>query len=262
MSTPDPIPTEPIATVDAPRGRLLPLALAAGVVAGLAAWLAGEASLTAFRPPLTRGVVFGQEIFKASFADQARADARNATLAYAELGAALGLALGLAGGIVARRPARSTASAAAIGAIAGAGLAFAAASVALPFYFHAKDVAAEELSRDMVLPLMVHAGSWSALGLAGGLALGIGLGVATGGGRARAGRTALGGLIGAVVGAVIYELIGGMLFEVAKTDEPVSRTWATRLLARMAVAVMVGLMAAALAEGAGKGRRPPGPVEG
>ena len=45
------------------------------------------------------------------------------------------------------------------------------------------------------------------------------------------------GLVGAVVGAVAFDLVGAFAFPLAKTDSPISQTWATRLLARLLVTI-------------------------
>ena len=246
--TPGPPPVGPSEVPPAGRGRLPGLALVAGLLAGLASWAIGEGLLNAIRPPYVVSVNFGRTVLTAHPRDQMIADRNNAFLAYGALGSLLGLALGTAGGL-ARGSARSAATAAGFGAIAGAALAVAAAAAALPFYFRASDVAPEELSRDVVLPLLVHLGAWSACGLAGGLALGVGLGLEGREGRARAIKAAIGGTIGAALGAVVYEVSGSLIFYTARTNEPISRTWASRLVARMAVAVLASLLAAAVAEG-------------
>ena len=227
--------------------------MTAGLLAGLVAWLAGEATLDAFRPPLLPVTMMGQVSYAPSYAGQARAHFRNATLAYVELGAVLGLALGLAGGL-ARGSVRGGLLAAVLGAVAGAALTFGTSLAALPFYFRAHDVASEELSRDVLLPMLVHVGAWSGVGLAGGLALGLGLGIRGKLGMMRAYRAALGGLMGAAIGGVVFDLIASLAFQ-EQSGEPLSRTWATRLIARFAVAVVASAMAAVVAEGR-KGKTP------
>ncbi len=265
MSTPEPSPDRPLVGGNpiSPRpGRLLLLATGAGLLAGTLAWLAGEASLAAFRPPTARSVVFGRVVDRATYPDQAAANFKNALLAYAELGALLGLALGLAGGI-ARASSNAAVAAGASGAALGATLASAAALVALSAYFRAEDQNQEELARDLLLPLLVHAGAWAASGLAAGFALALGLGIDGRGGRARAVRMATAGLIGAALGALVYELVGATVFPEARTAEPVSRTWATRLMARLAVAVLASVIAAAVAESKPRTRvRPDAPAPG
>ena len=87
-------------------GHLVPLALGAGLLAGVASWLVGELVLRVFVPPYEAQHVMGQTIMKASFKDQSAADINNAALAFAVLGGLLGAALGMAGGIARGRPRR------------------------------------------------------------------------------------------------------------------------------------------------------------
>jgi hypothetical protein len=68
------------------------------------------------------------------------------------------------------------------------------------------------------------------LGALAGLAFAVGLGE-----RPLWVRALTAGFIGALVGAVAFELIGAVAFPGAKTDDPISRTWATRLMARLLV---------------------------
>ena len=91
--------------------------------------------------------------------------------------------------------------------------------------------------------MLLHGGIWSAIGAAGGLAFSVGLG-----GRGRAVRALLGGLLGAFGGTMIYELIGGLAFPVAEADRPVSATWGTRLIARLAVASLAAVGTAIAAQ--------------
>ena len=181
----------------------------------------------------------GQVIMKATFADQSAADFKNATLAFAILGSVLGAAMGMAGW-VAVGAARVRARGALVGLAAGGLLGALGSVLVLPVYFHALDVAQENLSRDLVLPALVHSGIWAACGLAGGLAFGIGLDA----GRTRMINSALGGLIGAAFGAVLYEMIGAAAMPAAKTTSPLAITWEARLLARMLVATLSALFAA------------------
>jgi len=184
-------PSDPAANLPpapaASTGRLGAWALGAGLLAGIVAWLIGEAAYNAFRPPYAAQHVMGQVIMKASFADQSAADSKNATLAFAVLGGLLGTALGMAGGL-ARQSARTGAMAAAAGLVLGGVLGAVASRALLPVYFHALEVAQEALSRDLTLPLLVHGGIWAACGLAG-VAFGIGLG----GGRAVVVKAGFGG---------------------------------------------------------------------
>jgi hypothetical protein len=194
--------------------------------------------------------MMGQVLYKASFEDQTAADFKNATLAFAVLGGVLGLVLGFAGGL-SGRSALMGAKAGSIGLVLGGLLGAGASFVLLPVYFRASDRTPEALSQDMLLPFLVHGGIWAACGLAGGLALALGLG----GGRERLIHGALGGLIGAILGTLGYEMVGALLFTAAKTTSPVSWTWTTRLIGRLLVAGVTGLVAGALLDSRG-GRGP------
>jgi hypothetical protein len=205
--------------------------LGAGVVAGLAAWLGGEACVTAFRPPLhavrSKTVVLNV----ADRREAAVADAKNAGLAFALLGGVFGAAMGAAGGL-ARRCARSAAGAAILGLVLGVSAAALLSLAVLPRYNAYKARYPDAASSDLFLPLLVHAAVWSAIGAAGGVALASGLGV-----RRLLPALAAGGLLGAALGAVGYEITGALLFPAAGTARFVSATWQTRLLARLAVTV-------------------------
>ena len=223
-----------------PTGRLVAWALGAGLLAGVASWLIGELARDTFRPPLYQQNVMGHVLMKATFADQSSADFRNATLAFAVLGGFMGGVLGIAGGLAARRSTAAGTMAAAVGVVFGSLVGAICSLGLLPVYFRALDVAQEQLSRDLVLPLMIHSGIWAACGLAAGIVFGLGLGV----GMAQVARSGIGGLIGAALGACIYELTGAMVFADHMTTNPLSLTWSTRLLARLLVATLSAVMAA------------------
>ena len=223
-----------------PTGRLVAWALGAGLLAGVASWLIGELARDTFRPPLYQQNVMGHVLMKATFADQSSADFRNATLAFAVLGGFMGGVLGIAGGLAARRSTAAGTKAAAVGVVFGSLVGAICSLGLLPVYFRALDVAQEQLSRDLVLPLMIHCGIWAACGLAAGIVFGLGLGV----GMAQVARSGIGGLIGAALGACIYELTGAMVFADHMTTNPLSLTWSTRLLARLLVATLSAVMAA------------------
>ena len=210
------------------------LILAAGVVAGLAAWLGGEACrdlIKARRHVVnSRGII----LYVVSHRDQDIADARNAGLAFAWLGACLGAALGAVGGL-ARRSGRAAMSAAGVGAVAGALACAAVSMVVLPLYTAYRNGHPDEASRDLLFPLLVHAGIWSVAGAVGGLAFGLGLGR---GERGVWTQAALGGFVGAAIAAAAYELIGVAAFPGAATTQFISRTWPTRLMARLAVGIL------------------------
>ena len=205
------------------------LLLAAGIVAGLAAWLAGEAGLDAIKParhPLnSRGIILDVVHPR----DREIAEARNAGLAFSLLGASFGMCLGATGGL-ARRSGRAAILAATLGLASGAVACAAISMVVLPGYNAYRHDHPDEASRDLILPLLVHAAAWSAAGGAGGAAFAFGLGK-----QGLWPRAIVGGFVGAVVAAGVYELVGVAAFPSAGTTQFVSSTWPTRLLARLAV---------------------------
>jgi hypothetical protein len=222
--------------------------LAAGLVAGLAAWLIGEQSLHLFTPARVwrTGKVDAVSRLKPTIATVRAADTKNAALAFSILGASLALALGGAGGF-AQRSSRQALTAGLAGLVFGGALVPAVTLTALPLYYRAKDL--DRSQDDLVLSLGTHVGIWSMVGVGGGLALGLGLG-----GRGRLVSALGGGLVGAALGTVVFEFLGAVAFPIeAYTAEPISNTPGSRLLARLLVAI--GTSAGA-AVGALASRRP------
>lgn len=218
-----------------PAGRPLKVLLAAGLLAGLIAWLGGEACRDLFQPRKHPVNAKGIMLQVASPRQQEVAEQRNAGLAFVWLGAALGGCLGAAGGRV-RRDRQSGLRALGFGLVAGA-VGCAAISLALlPLYDAYRRGHPDEAARDVMYPLLVHAGIWSVAGAAGGAAFGLGFGR-----RKGIAQAAVGGLVGAIVGTIAYELIGVVAFPNAATTQFVSSTWPTRLMARVAVALMAAV---------------------
>jgi hypothetical protein len=207
------------------------LTMTAGLLAGLAAWLGGEACLNLIKPPRHAANSKGLVLNITDRREVASAEAKNAGLAFALLGGSMGLAFGAAGGLT-RRSGRATTTAALLGLMAGSTGGAGMSLALLAPYNRYKSRNPDEAARDLVLPLLVHSGIWSAVGGLAGLAYGFGLGE-----RRRLPRIVLGGLAGAALGTIAYELIGAAAFPAAQTTQFVSATWPTRLLARLAVAV-------------------------
>ena len=234
----------PAPTPGAPKRRGLPLAAWATIAALMAAalsWMAGEAAIGRFAPdPLLNpdlGVMGGG----ASSEDIRRGLVLEATLTYAVQGAVLGLLLGLAGAVSGgstRSAAVGAGAGLVLGGLVGAGAAFGLSSVYLEN--------ADPISNDLLLPLATHATLWGLIGGAGGLALGLGSG---GGGGARVAKAAIGGIVGAAIGAAAYEVLGAILFPLARTSEPIAESAPARLFAHASTNILAALMAAmALAE--------------
>jgi MFS family permease len=206
--------------------------LVAGVVAGLVAWLGGEACLNRIKPPRHAVNSKGLVLNLTDRREVSIADAKNAGLAFAFLGTSLGVGLGVAGGLT-RRSGRAATAAALLGLIVGAAAGAGMSLALLPPYNGYKAQHPDEASRDVILPLLVHAGIWSAVGASGGLAFGFGLGA-----RRVLPRIVLGGIAGAALGTIVYELIGAVAFPAAQTTQFVSATGPTRLFARLAVTLL------------------------
>jgi hypothetical protein len=211
------------------QGRQVGLALVAGLLAGLAAWLVGETILDAYRTVLSPKV---QREADANVALQVvRARLMCASGTFTALGAIVGLSLGLSGGL-ARGSARAGVKAAIVGCVAGAIAGASVSLLVLPNFFKMYD----PQSQDLVLPLLTLGAICSSIGAASGLAFGIGLG-----GRDRWMKCLVGGLVGAALATVAYELVGAVAFPTARTELPVSHTYATRAMLHVLVAAFAGI---------------------
>jgi hypothetical protein len=178
----------------------------------------------------------------ASAQEVMRTDVKNAALAFAVQGACLGLALGLAGGL-ARGSVRSGAVAGLAGAVLGAALALGASVALQPVYYRTLQL--DQVDQNLTVPMMVHGGIWGAAGLAGGLAFGLGLGR----GPSTIGRAAVGGVVGVLLAAIVFEAAAAMAFPTAATTRPLAPTPASRLMAKMLVALLSAAGIAALLAG-------------
>jgi hypothetical protein len=211
--------------------RAYGLALAAGALAGVVAWLGGEAVHGAFEAPLfdtfnPRSREMGGLVRAGTI--------REGLLCFGMLGAALGLALGLAGGLI-RRSVGSALAAGGLGLALAAAAGAGAAAGLVPYYLSHVNRDAD----DLLLPLLTHAGIWAPIGATAGLAYGGGFG-----GRRVALVALVGGLLGALIGTLVFEVIAPFAFPLDKTSEPISVTWSSRLLARLAIALFTAAGAA------------------
>ncbi len=191
------------------------------------------------------GFLPGPEIRRLNAAHSA-AQTLEATLTFGSLGAVLGLALGLAGGF-AGESARAASIAAIVGTIGGGAAGAAMTQVLMPIFLRLT----EPNSGDLILAIFIQSGNWSVVGAVGGVAFGLGLGD-----RSRIVRAVIGGLLGGIAGAVVYEMAGAIVFPLDKTSDPISVTWGTRLLARLAVTTLASAGVAMGALDQGKGASP------
>jgi hypothetical protein len=191
----------------------------AGVMAGLGAWLGGEACIDLIKPPLhpvnSRGVILNVTFHR----EEVAAETKNAGLAFMFLGAFLGASLGVAGGLI-RRSGRGALRAGLLGLTLGAAAAAGMSLALLPRYHASKNRNPDEALRDLIYPLLIHVGIWSTIGAAAGIAYGVGLGKSQ-----TMPVIVLGALAGAALGTVAYELVGALALPEAQTARFVSVTW-------------------------------------
>jgi hypothetical protein len=220
----------------------------AGIAAGLASWLAGEFAKEIYQPRMVEvGFGMGVTLTMATAATQNQADFQNATLVFTLAGGIIGLALGLAGGVAGRSVARGLVVG--LVALVVGGLVGGVASLALvPLFFrhYVPDPS------DLLSPILIHSGIWSAIGAAAGMGFAIGMG------RARRIPAAVGGAcLGAILATVVFHLVSDVLFPDSGSSRAIAGSALVRLLAILAPTVMVAAGAARGALG-----RHPRPVSG
>jgi hypothetical protein len=199
-----------------------------GLLAGLAAFGAGEAVYKLIPAELVKTRTMGQIVIGPSAKTSAVADVRNGALAFGLLGACVGGFLGAAGGL-ARRSAPAILGASVLGVILGLATGALVSFGLLPFFLDTQPYHPEY---EMILSLIMHGAVWGLTGAAAGLAFAVGLGE-----RRLLLRAIAAAFVGAVLGAIIFELAGAAIFPLASTGQPISTTWPSRLLARILVTV-------------------------
>jgi hypothetical protein len=220
-------------------GRLSAWALGAGILAGVAAWLIGEATLQTFRPKMVTADTPVGRLTAAPADEVVRTDIKNAALAFAVQGACLGLALGLAGGLAAGS-ARAGVVAGLAGAVLGAALAYGASAALQPLYY--RNVQLDQHDQGLAVSMLVHGGIWAAAGLAGGVAFGLGLRRE----RSSIARAAVGGVVGALLAGFLFEVTAAMAFPAASTTRPLSLSGESRLMAKLMASLLSAAGIAAL----------------
>ncbi len=208
------------------------LAVLAGLVAGLLGFGLGEMSYETFPPQRVPHNIQGSTVLLPSLETQLIATTKTSALVFGEFGAMLGLCLGLAGGL-ARRSAGAAGVAGLLGMAAGAIVGALVSFGVVPLFFAAFHQAE---TRKLELALLMHGLIAGVLGIVAGLAFAVGLGR-----RKTIGKVMVCGLIGAILAVVAADLIGALFFPMDGTDEPISSSWHTRLLARGLVAIAVGV---------------------
>jgi hypothetical protein len=240
---PDLDPPAPRPAAAARTGRVAAAAVTGAALAGVVAWLGGEAVRGSFDAPLLDS--FHPQSGQMG-AMVAAAVSREATVAFGLLGGVLGLAMGVIGG-VARRSTRAALESGGLGLALGAAAGAGAAAAMVPVYLRYVNRDGD----DLLMPLLTHEAIAAAIGAASGLALGAGMG-----GRSRLALAALGGLLGALTGALLFQTVGAFVFPLAQTGEPISATWGSRLAARLTTSVLAAAGAILLAQTAGQQARP------
>jgi hypothetical protein len=232
--SPEPVADSTAAGAARPR-RPWAWALAAGILAGVVSWYGGEVLRGHFQHALepNLGPIPTPEMVAQVVAD----NTAYVAAAYGLFGAVLGMSMGLAGGL-ARRSVRTGVLGMVVGMVAGVAAGSGMSFIILPGYSQRFNPQEENL----ILPILMHGGIWSALGAGGGLAYGIGMGGAT-----RSVRALLGGLLGAVAATLLFEVVGAVFLPLDKTSQPLAATSGARLLAQLSVAVFVAVFAAASA---------------
>lgn len=208
-------------------GRTRGLLAVGGFLAGLLAFGVGEAVYDLIPAKSVTQHALGLTKVSPTLATETVAATRNGALAFGVLGLFLGGCLGLAGGL-ARRSSVAVA-AGGLGSVLGFAAGVGASLALLPFCIASRFRYPEN---DLLISFLMHGAIWGLLGAVAGLAFAIGLGE-----RNLWVRALTAGLAGALVGAVAFDLIGAVAFQGAKTDDPISRTWVTRLMARLLVTV-------------------------
>lgn len=216
--------------------RVLGIALAAAVVAGVASWGLGEQAAGRFRPPISAPVAGfpTPEQAAATKAGFQRGEAVESAVAFGIMGALLGCCLGAAGGLAlgAGRPALKAAIG---GAVVGALVGSSAGWFVTPLYFQYNKAEGD----DLLQAILTQCGIVAPLGAVGGAAFGKGFG-----GRPAALQAILGGVVGAVVGALVFQLVGAIALPLDGASKPLSDTSVSRLAARLVVAIPIALGAA------------------
>jgi hypothetical protein len=222
------------------RGAIWAIVFACGAAAGLVSWLAGELAHHAFKPQLFLVEAMSVGALQPSRESQQSADFKNSVLTFSILGGVTGLAMGLAGGLAVHSSARSLKVgllALAAGAIVGA-----AASLALvPLFF--RELIPD--TNDLLSPVLIHGGIWTAIGAVGGIAFAAAMGTS----RRRFADAIAGAGFGAILATIFYHALAAAVFPQAKSTEVVANTAIVRFLAMSLVPILTAVGAAFGAQG-------------
>jgi hypothetical protein len=208
-------------------GQTRGLLAVGGLLAGMLAFGAGEAVYELIPATSVTQHALGLTRVTPTVATETLAAVRNSALAFGMLGLFMGGCLGLAGGL-ARRSSFAVA-AGGVGSVLGFAAGAGASLALLPFCISSRF---RYPDNDLVISFLMHGAIWGLVGALAGLAFAVGLGD-----RSLWVRALTAGFAGALLGAIAFDLIGVVAFPGARTDDPISRTWVTRLMARLLVTV-------------------------
>ena len=225
----------------------------AGLLAGLAAFGAGEVAYQRIPTERVKTKIMGQTLMVPNSTTAMVAEVRNArrhsVYSACFSGGFLESPGALRGSMVA------VSGAGVLGAILGLATGVGASFGLLPYFFSTQPYHPEY---DLILSVMMHAVIWGLMGAVAGLAFAIGLGE-----RKLILRVIMAAFVGATLGSVVFEFVGAAIFPLASTGQPISTTWATRLLARLLVTltcvtvVVLSLSRAVPAKGTHSSEVPP-----
>ena len=228
-----------------PPGRLAFLVLLGALVAGLLAFGIGEVAAPLIPSEKLEPKIMGP---KSTIASRSTTGVvmRTSALQSGILGACLAGCLGTAGGL-ARRSALAAMLWGTLGLAVGLALGAGLTIALFPWYFQARELHANQ---EFISSMILHGAIWAPLGAVSGLALAFGSGQ-----WRRWGQLLIAGLLGALLGAVACDVIGAILFPLARTADPVAETWLTFLTSRLLVTLGTALL---LVLGLSPDRRPAG----
>lgn len=217
-----------------PRGLRL-LAFISCFIAGVVAWGLGETSLVRVEAKRVPVVTMGNEHLSTTSATERTAQIATAARGSAVLGAVLGLAMAAVAGWSRRS------KAGALTALAGAALGGVAGGLAARYAVTLR-TKGPSFEDDLVTSMIMHGAIAIVIGVVAALALGLGIG--RDGTRGRRVRLLLGGGAGALLGALAFQIVGGLMFPIDGTADPISATSLTRFLSLILVSTFTAIGAA------------------
>lgn len=208
--------------------------LTAAVAVSLIAWTITESTKGAFQPRKELVEVMGMTTMRPTGTTRAAADFKNRLLSLALFGGIFTLMMGLSGGLAGHSPVRGLVTGMAAHAVGTLVVAISSWALLRVIYRgHLPDL------DDLLTPILVHGGIWSAAGIVGGAAFAVGLG------RPRSIPGAIAGAcLGAFAASAMVHLLGEAYFNDMRPTDPSASTPVFRFVT---VALVSLLMAAGVA---------------